>query len=198
MIRHVTKALSIGFLSLLPTFFAVPSQALPGQTVEEVAAWIQAHPTLQPVAGERLLVRKVDTAAQRFTFQASVSPPGRVIPTLDRGIIQSERISLFDMVNGVTPTRLAESLRAIYGLDIFQDFQQAQTIYTYPSPVAVSQSVNQRFPLKAALQGEVRSGKRYAYWVEVVPTSSGKSFNGRLYIFSNLDLDKIESELRNR
>lgn len=70
-----------------------PANALPGQMVEEAIAWIQAHPTLQP-AGETLLVRKSDTPAHRFTFEASTHSPGRAM--LGNGnLIRLEQLSLF-------------------------------------------------------------------------------------------------------
>jgi hypothetical protein len=55
--------------------------ALPEQTADEVASWIQDHPTLQPAVKETLTVRKCDTAAQRFLFEASVLPPGKLAGT---------------------------------------------------------------------------------------------------------------------
>lgn len=79
---------------------APPAGALPGQLTEEVEAWIQAHPTLQPSSGERLLVRKSNSAAQRFTFQASVFPPGRIAPTADKGRIRTETLSFLMLPMG--------------------------------------------------------------------------------------------------
>jgi hypothetical protein len=114
------------------------ANALPGQSTEEVTTWIQAHPTLRPSSGERLYVQKSDTAAQRFTFQASVLAPGKVVFTKDRGRIRSERLAMYDAINGMTFQRLQESLRIIYGSDIYQDFNRAQVIYEYPNQGAVN------------------------------------------------------------
>ncbi|HAZ49228.1 MAG TPA: hypothetical protein DCZ55_33455, partial [Cyanobacteria bacterium UBA11371] len=92
----------IGFLIFnCCLLFPFAAKALPGQTTDEVAAWIQANPTLSPQSGETLLVRKSDTAAQRFVFQASTLPPGRATPPLRTGIVRSERFEIFDLVNGV-------------------------------------------------------------------------------------------------
>ena len=66
-----------------------PVKALPGEEKKDVTTWIQAHPTLRPRQGERLFVSKSDTAAQRFTFQASVLPPGRVTFTKHRRTIRT-------------------------------------------------------------------------------------------------------------
>ncbi|MGB3761410.1 MAG: hypothetical protein WBA07_34370, partial [Rivularia sp. (in: cyanobacteria)] len=58
---------------ILPLAFFISNhgtaRALPGQPMEDVEIWIKAHPTLSPRSGERFLVTKTDTAAQRFSFQ---------------------------------------------------------------------------------------------------------------------------------
>jgi hypothetical protein len=175
-----------------------PVGALPGQTTDEAAAWIQANPTLRPRTGEKFLVTKSDSAAQRFTFEASLLPPGRLKSSPNARIIRSEKLTLFDVQNGVTQNRLQESLRAIYGLEIFQDFDRAQPIYTYPSEATIQQAIAQGNPLLAALQGELRRGKLYAYWLEVAQTPEGLAYSGQVTVFLRADLDKIEAELRNR
>lgn len=176
-----------------------PAAALPGQRTEDVEAWIQAHPTLQPRSGERLMVRKSNSAAQRFTFQASVFPPGRIAPTSNKGAVRTETLSFFDAANGITRDRLEESLRVIYGLDIYQDFQQALTSYSYPGEFDVAEARNRRTELQAARQGEVRIGDRFAYLIEVVqPADGGKAYSGQIQVILKSDVDKVEAELRNR
>lgn len=192
---RLTAALGFGLALALGS---APAQALPNETTEDVAAWIQGHPTLRPASGEKLLVRKSDTAAQRFTFQASVLPPGRAVPVADAGIIRSERLSLFDIINGVTRERLEESLRVIYGLDIYQDYERASVIYSYPGPAMAEQARRQATPLMAALQGEIRVGDRYAYWSEIAQTRNGNANAGQIVVFLREDVDKLETELRNR
>lgn len=175
-----------------------PVHALPGQSTEEVTTWIQAHPTLRPSRGEQLFVQKSDTAAQRFTFLASVLAPGKVAFTQDRSKIRSERMTMYDAINGVTLDRFQESLRIIYGLDIYQDFKRAQLLYEYPNQGAINAARFAKTPIREALQGEVRVGDRYAYWVEVAQPKAGKAFTGQITIFLKSDLDKLETELRNR
>jgi hypothetical protein len=174
------------------------ANALPGQTTEEVGAWIQAHPTLRPASGERLLVRKSDSAAQRFIFQASVLAPGKVIPSRDSSTIRSERLSIFDMINGVTRDRLEESLRVIYGLDVYQDYERANLVYSYPGEATAYQARRRATPLMTALQGELRMGNRYAYWTEVAENRNGQAYAGHVAVFFKSDLTKLETELRNR
>jgi hypothetical protein len=174
------------------------TNALPGQKTEEVDTWIKAHPTLRPKSGERLFVQKSDTAAQRFTFLASVLAPGKVAFTQDRSRIRSERITMYDAVNGMSFERFQEALRVIYGLDIYQDFNRAQLIYQYPNESAVNSARFAKTPIREALQGELRLGDRYAYWVEVAQPRAGKAFTGQMTIFLKSDLDKLEAELRNR
>lgn len=173
-----------------------PAQALPGQTSDEVAAWIKANPTLRPSPGERFLVTKSSTAAQRFTFEATLLPPGRIKAAPNAGIIRSERLSLFDVLNGITLNRLQESLRAIYGLDVSQDFDRARVLYAYPSEAIIQQAITANKPLLASLQGELRQGDRYAYWLEIAQTPEGYAYAGRLTVFLKNDISKLEAELK--
>jgi hypothetical protein len=177
----------------------VPAQALPGQTVEEVTAWMKANSTIRPGSNERLIVRKSDSAAQRFVFEASLFAPGSFDPkSKGGGRIRTETLKLFDMQNGVTQARLEESLRAIYGLDVTQDFDRAQTIYTYPTAATVRTGISQQKPILSALQGEIRKGARFAYWVEVAQTDKGIAYAGRISVFQHEDIDRLEAEIRNR
>ncbi|WP_216351313.1 hypothetical protein [Leptolyngbya sp. 'hensonii'] len=186
--------LSLGMLPLL----SGRALALPGQTADEVAAWIKGNPTLQGATGEVLVVRRSDTPARRYIFQASVLPPGRIRPTPNSEIIRTEQFSLFDMVNKVTTDRLEESLRILYGLDIYQDYNRARPVLTYPNPAALSQSVNQVRPLIAALQGELRVGERYAYWTEIAKSPKGYSYTGQITVLLKEDAGVLEAELRER
>lgn len=179
---------------IIPFTFLIsqtPVIALPGQTTDEVGAWIRAHPTLSPDVGERFLVQKSDTAAQRFIFQASVLPPGKVEFTKDHSIIRHERIAMYDAINGMTFERLQESLRIIYGMGIYEDFNRAQLVYQYPNQTTMN---SDRF----ANIGELRLGDRYAYWIEVAQPKEGKAFVGQMTVLLRNDLNKIEAELRNR
>ncbi|MFB2833131.1 hypothetical protein [Floridanema evergladense] len=177
---------------------AYRANALPGQTTAEVAAWIKGNPTLSPYSGQTLLVNRTDTPAQRFTFEASVLAPGLAVPSEEPGIVRTERINLFDMINGVTFNRLQESLRSIYGLAIYQDFQQARVIYSYPNPAMVQEARTLTLPLQEALKGELRLGSRFAYWVEFPQPQNGKPIMGKITILLKSDLDKLEAQLRNR
>jgi hypothetical protein len=102
------------------------------------------------------------------------------------------------MINGVTPDRLKESLRVIYGPIIYQDYEQARVVYDYSVPQAVNLARRQNLNLLAAQQGKLLLGERYAYWMEVTQTDTGKAFNGQLTIFLKEDLDKLQTELRDR
>jgi hypothetical protein len=193
-----SKLGSFLFIGMVLGLTANPAQALPGQTVETVAAWIAAHPTLEPGIGDGLVVTKQNTAAQRFKFEASVLPPGQIAFPTNRRLIQSEQISFYDMINGVTPERLTESLRVIYGPAIYQDYQRANLVYAYPTPATIDLARRQNRPMLIARQGELLLGDRFAYWLEVTRTENGKAFNGRITVFLPEDLDKLEIELRNR
>ncbi|MBE9211669.1 hypothetical protein IQ247_02875 [Plectonema cf. radiosum LEGE 06105] len=187
---------------ILPLAFLISNNsaatALPGQATEEVETWIKAHPTLSPRSGERFLVTKTDTAAQRFSFQAMVSAPGRVTFTKNRSQIRTERISMYDAINGMSLDKLKESLRIIYGLDIYQDYKGAQIIYEYPNQSAINAARFAKTPIREGTIGELRVGDRYAYWVEVAQGKNGKAYTGQMTVFLKSDLDKLEEELRNR
>ena len=192
------KKIGLLLLPLAACLLPIPVKALPGQTTDVVASWIQSHPTLRPASGERLMVRKSSSPAQRFVFQASVLPPGRATPSADSSIISNERIEIFDTINGVTRDRLEESLRSIYGSDIYQDYARARVIYEYPSSLAINQARTQSTPLRESLQGQLRQGIRFAYWVETAQPREGMAITGRIVVFLTEDLDKMEIELRNR
>ncbi len=203
MLKQSLFKLLILSCSLVPSLSAEillnsPVQALPGETTEDVTAWIKAHPTLQPKQGERLFVSKSDTAAQRFTFQASVLPPGKVTFTKDRNKIRTERMTMFDAVNGITLKRLEESLRVIYNTDVYQDYNDAQIVYQYPNQSAINTARLAKTPIREALQGELRVGDRYAYWVEIAQPRTGKAITGKITVLLKADLDKLETELRTR
>lgn len=177
---------------------SAPANALPGQSTDTVTSWINANPTLRPGIGDGLIVQKVNTPAQRFSFRASILPPGRITVPVDRATVRSERLTFYDAINGVTLERLKESLRVIYGLELYQDFERARIVYVYPSPATVDLSRRQNLPLLAAQQGQLLLGERFAYWLEVTKNDKDKAFNGEITVFKKEDLDKVQTELRSR
>jgi len=189
------------YFLLFPLYFFLftsTAKALPGEKTETVAAWINAHPTLRPGVIDGLRVRKSETAAQQFTFKASILPPGELTLVKDKGTIRHERLAFYDQINGVTFNRLQESLRVIYGLAVYQDYQRARLVYDYPAPETIDLARRQDRPLLAAQEGQLLLGDRYAYWMEITNTESGKAFYGHLTIFQKEYLDKLETQLRDR
>lgn len=175
-----------------------PAFALPGQSVVEVANWIQTNPTIQPSSGETLVVRRSDSPSRRFTFIASITAPGRATAGDGKDIIRSESISLFDTVYGINQQRLEESLNFIYGEDLYQDYRSANVVYQYPTSEMLTRADNQNLPLLRLTQGEIRQGKRFAYWVETVQTPEGRSQNGRMTVLLLEDLPKLQAQLENQ
>lgn len=194
----LTQIVSIAIPTTVPS--VIPSAiALPGQTPDQVIDWIRTNPALRPEAGERLLVRKSDTPSRRFQFQASVVLPGiAAIQKSEANLIRSEQIRIFDIINGVTRSRLEESLRSIYGPDIMRDYATAKRVYAYPTVAMLqrSQSKNASQILRA-LQGELRQGKKYAYWVELLQNGKGSANSGQITVFELDSLPKLEQELSN-
>lgn len=178
---------------------AAPVQAIPGQTIDEAAVWMKSNSTVRPSQNEKFLVRRVNSAAQQFTFNASFVPPGKLARLAPGGrIIRSETLSLFDVRNGVTLARLRESVRAIYGLDVARDFDRARIVKSYPTNFQIQEAVQKQNPQIAALQGELRQGESFAYWLEIAQSDQGKAFSGQLTVFLLDDLEKMRSELANR
>lgn len=199
--KEQTAKSKIKYLFLLPfnfLLFTYSANALPGQSTDEVVAWINANPTLRPGIGDGLQVRKNDTARVRFNFDATILPPGQLTLPRDNNTIRTETFSFFDTINGVTPGRLKEALRIIYGLDIYQDYDRAKLVYVYPTPQTIDLARRENRILLEAQQGELRLGDRYAYWMEVTQAQKGKAFNGQMTIFLREDLDKLETQLRGR
>ncbi|MBD0335171.1 MAG: hypothetical protein ICV62_06765 [Cyanobacteria bacterium Co-bin13] len=185
------KTFWLGFcLSLAAWGAGQPGYALPGEPVRAVEEWIQANPTLRPGPGERLLINRIDTPAQRFGFQASIFPVSGVAPGVNSNLIRTERFSLFDLINGLDGNRMEESLRVIYGTEIYADYRRALPVYSYPSADAVPlENPNLR------QQGEVRQGDRYAYWLELDSDQTGTTYSGRMAIFLKEDLPLLLEQL---
>jgi hypothetical protein len=174
------------------------AEALPGERAESVLAWIKANPTLRSGAGDGFIVKREDTPAQRFRFQASVLPPGRITVPTNPGVIRSEQFEIVDLINGVPPERLEESLRAIYGLDIYEDYMRSSIVYDYPDRDTLELARRQNLPALGAQHGELRSGRRFAYWAEITYSQEGQPLSGRVTILLREDLDKLVAELRDR
>jgi hypothetical protein len=174
------------------------AQALPGEPVVEVADWIQANPTINPAPGETLLVRRTDSPSRRFTFQASIHAPGPALAGDRKDIIRSESITLFDLVYGVQQQRLEESLSFIYGDEVYQDYQQAEVVYQYPTAEMLRQADTQNRPLLRLVQGEVRQGNQFAYWVETAQVPGGRPQNGKITVFLLEDLPQVMTILQSR
>lgn len=186
-------------LITLGTLFSLlnplPSLALPGERTETVAAWIAGNPVLRPVLSDGLSVQRTDTAAERFLFRASIFPPGRITALANPGVIRSESFFIYDQVNGVSQDRIEQSLRDIYGVNIYQDYDRADVIHYYPSSETLEMSRRLNLPGLYANKGEVRVGVRYAYWIQITMNADGQSYSGQMTVFLKSDLDKLLLEL---
>lgn len=168
------------------------ASALPGQTSEDVADWIKSHPVLRPESGERLWVRKSNTPARRFQFQASSFVPGRAEIRGSANIIRSERLHLFDLVAGVSRDRLEELLRSIYGPALSEDYRRATVVFRYPSAEKMGDRNNRTVQ---AVRGELRRGEQFSYWIELVQANPRKATSGQITVFATTDLEKLQADL---
>jgi hypothetical protein len=196
----MNKVLSACLLACGLCLGTSPSYAIPGQSVDEAKAWMQAHPTLRASPRERLVLSRADTPSRRFTFQASVFPaggygsPGILTANRNLGIIRVERFTLIDLVDGVTPERLEESLRVLYGADIYADYRRAQAVYIYPdsSPTTLLR------PSRSAVRGELLEGDDFGYWFEVLPDANGVIQTGIVSILLKEDIPRLQTFLAER
>ncbi len=184
--------LSKGLLGLLLWgCFSGVAQAVPGESVSTVEAWIDAHPTLRPNPNERLVVNRAETPARRFTFRATVIPVTGLSPDLElQRIIRTEETRLVDIVDGVSHGQLEEALRVIYDAAIYNDYRRAQIVYTYPGPAfsTVTDETSWR-------QGELREGDRFGYWIERVIDQNGFAAVGEVSVFLKEDLPDLRADL---
>lgn len=186
-------ALMAGSLTFATVFLAAhPACAIPGQTVNLAESWIRNNPTLKPGPNERLTINRLAAPGQRFTFQASVFAIGAAAPAQNRLQIRTERFSLSDHANPITPDRLDESLRAIYGQALFNDYRQAEVLMRYPARGARPTPTDHP---NLVLRGEVREGEQFAYWQEIVYDRSGTAYLGRMAVFLKSDLPALQAQL---
>ena len=174
------------------TLTAQPGWTIPGQTVTLTESWIRNNPTLNPAPNERLTINRIVVPGQRFTFQASVFPISGVSPGGNRREIRTEQFSLVDYANPITPYRLDESLRAIYGQDIFNDYREGAVRLSYPARGARPAPTDNP---NLVLRGEVRQGEQFAYWQEIAYDRTGTAYLGRMAIFLKADLPALEAQL---
>lgn len=185
-----TTCWSLGLALASLGFVLQPGWALPGQTVSAAEAWIRTNPTLDPAPGERLTINRRASPAQRFTFQASVFPVTGVSPDVDQRVIRTERFTLADPVNELTSQRLDESLRAIYGVEVFDDYRRAERLFSYSKPVSQGGATP-----NLVLSGEVREGERFAYWQDLAADPSGQVYLARMTVFLKADLPLLKEQL---
>ena len=185
MMRSVGNFVSsaIAVLLLVP----IPSLALPGESVEEVANWIYTNPLLPDGRRGSLRVSRSDIPGQRLTFVAS-----KTLPT-ERGLgigetrIRSEWIEILDYRNGVTGDRLVEALRGIYGLDLYQDYRNAELVHDYTVLVGEEGMTVRR--------GQLWRGDRFGYWLEITERDGDDPVLGQLTVILLDDLAAIQADL---
>ncbi len=173
------------------------SWALPGQPAQVVAEWVQANPVLGATSSETLLVNRVQADGSRFSFQASVAPPGRIVNPLDRETIRSERMTFYNPA-GLSAATLEQAVRDLYGEEITADLAAAVEVVRYPSPEVLNAPDTSENVLDKAIQGVVRQGAQYVYWFELTQNPDGLAQQGQVVLFQAEWLPKIQQELSER
>ena len=177
-----------------------PAAALPGQSVQEAEAWMQAHPTLRANPSERLSIRRNDTPARRYTFHGSIYGPGggggeSLLVRQQRGeliVVRSEKFTLVDTISGVSIERLEDSLRNLYGAEVFADYRRARSKLVY-SPGRMEDRGTER-----AIRAHVLEGDLYAYQFEIVPNPDGTVHTGTVSVMLKEDLPNLVAAVRSR
>jgi hypothetical protein len=179
---------------------ASTAAALPGQSVQEAEAWMQAHPTLRATPGERLSLRRNDTPSRRYTFHGSIFGPGSSSGEsllLRRNseqprVVRSEKFTLVDIVSGVSIARLEDALRTLYGAEVFADYRRSQSVLVY-SPGRPEDRGTQR-----AARAQLFEGELYAYVIEVMPNPDGTISTGGMTVMLKEDIPALREALRSR
>jgi hypothetical protein len=187
--------MGLGMASLAVLGLQPMAWGIPGQSPDQTAAWVRENPVLRPRPGETLNINRVDPDGSRFTFLASVAPPGRIVNPLDRETIRSERMTFF-RPQGLTPEDLFQAIRDVYGPEIAADLDQAVEVIRYPAPEALAG--NQTYSLSRAIQGVVLQGNQLAYWLELTQNPDGRVQQGQVWVFQPEWLTKVEGELAER
>ena len=191
-----TIGVAIGIWSgLAPT-----ASAIPGQTVDEARAWMQAHPTLRSLPNERLSLRRNDTPARRYTFNGSIFGPagGTGQTLLERGLnsgpmlVRSEKFTLVDLINGVSVSKLEDALRMLYGAQVFADYRRAESVLVY-SPGRTEDRGTARSP-----RAQITEGDLYAYIIEVIPDVDGTIHTGTVTVMLKEDVPPLKAALEEK
>ena len=187
-------------LSSLLLSFASTAQALPGQTIDEAEAWMQAHPSLRAHPSERLSIRRSATPAQRYTFHGSFFGPSSgsgdsLLLRRSSGevmMVRSEKFTLVDIVRGVSIPQLEDALRSIYGAEVYADYRRAQTVVVY-SPDRAEERGTQMASRSHLLEGDL-----YGYLIEVLPDDAGNLQTGAVTVMVREDVQPLREGLRAR
>ncbi len=199
-LRLGINSLALGFstlLSLAALHLVILKEsaafALPGQPAYQVQEWLRGHPVLRPAKNETLLIAKQNSPAHRFQFLVTGLMPfsGSFLEDGRGDVIRSEKLEITDVRDGsmgVTPQRLEEALRGIYGVEIMQDFVNGEVLAFYPS----------RSGGNGGTVGQLRQGKRFLYWIEVLQAPGGNFPTGQITVMDLRDVAGVKTELQRR
>ncbi|TVR09272.1 MAG: hypothetical protein EA395_10295 [Phormidium sp. GEM2.Bin31] len=165
-----------------------PGWSLPGEAVDEVANWIYSNPLLPDGRRGSLRVSRSDIPGQRFTFVASKTLPTQRGLGIGERRIRSEWLEVLDYNNGVTSERLIEAVRAVYGLDLYQDYRNAELIYEYVNPTGPTGQHQRR--------GQLWQGDRFGYWLEITERDGEEPVLGKLALILLDDIPTVQADLQ--
>ncbi|WP_159789066.1 hypothetical protein [Sodalinema gerasimenkoae] len=178
---------AIGTAIALVLMAPSPGSSLPGEAVDEVANWIYSNPLLPDGRRGSLRVSRSDVPGQRFTFVASKTLPTQRGLGVGERRIRSEWLEVLDYNNGVTSERLIEAVRGVYGLDLYQDYRNAELIYDYVSPTGPGGQDKRR--------GQLWQGDRFGYWLELTERDGEEPVLGKLALILLDDIPTVQTDL---
>lgn len=192
--------MTLAGMGLGATVFTQSARALPGQTINEATAWMQAHPTLRALPSEGLSIRRESTPSRRYTFHGSVFTPGggsgeSLLVRRHSGeeiMIHTEKLTLVDIVSGVSIPRLEDSLRSIYGAEVFADYRQAESLLVFSTGRPEDRGTVR------AMRSQLLEGDRYAYLMELIPNEDGELHTGTVTVMLKENAAALAENLRDR
>ncbi|MBE9062446.1 hypothetical protein [cf. Phormidesmis sp. LEGE 11477] len=192
--------ITLAGIGIETTVFAGSAKALPGQTIDEAAAWMEAHPTLRALRSEGLSIRRESTPARRYTFHGSVFPPGggsgeSLLVRRHSGepvVIHSEKLTLVDIVSGVSIPRLEDSLRSIYGAEIFADYRRAESLLVFSTDRPEDRGTD------GLMRSHLLEGDLYGYLLELMPNEDGELQTGAVTVMLKENAAALAENLRDR
>jgi hypothetical protein len=105
-------------------------------------------------------------------------------------MIHTEKLTLVDIVSGVSIPRLEDSLRSIYGAEIFADYRRAEPLLVF------SMGRPEERGTTSAMRSQLLEGDLYAYLIELIPNEDGELHTGAVTVMLKENASGLAESLR--